>query len=828
MPASLHAGVALVIIGVLPGLVLFRLPIAARDKRAALPLEERWFWQVLLSLSWSVAVTLVLAALSLYSFERLLAVNLAAAAAAALVARRRLFWAGTATKPTASVILVVLLAALATWRFTPAAEYIIGGKDPGAYVNEGIAIDRTGTLFRRDAAVAAVPAAQRDLFFTDYGPTEYYGLRFMGVFLNDPVTGEVIAQFPHLLPASIAIGYGVADVRGALSTVVVWSVLGILAVYLFGVRLVGRPAAFLAVILLALNVVEVWYGGYPNAEVVMQAMLFALLLAFSYVINDDNGFFGWVASAFAVLLIFLRFDSYLAIAGIAAAASLVWIVHRRAIGWGAGVLLVLGSWLAWSYYSGPMKAYFWQYRVNLPAPAVGLLLIAAAYGAVVAAGRAGARARAFLEKVSPPALVAVVIGLAVYALFFRHPVGRLPIADAYGLRLFRDDYVFWPALVAGIAGFALMCWRRFWREPAFFMVFAGFCIFFFYRLRVQHEHFWMARRYLPVILPGLLLLAAAAAVGVSEGRDRPAAWRRVLGTVLLTFIGWQFVTAAAPVAAHVEYAGALRQVEKLAEIVQPRDLAIFESRNADSDMHIFALPLAYAYGRNVLVFESPRPDRRKLEAFLDDASQRYERVLFIASAGTDLLSQQISARPVASVPVMLPEYATAAWNEYPAGPRQKDLSYDVYELSLAPQARRGFSLDVGHQDELHVLRFHASETTEGRSFRWTGPQSFVAVTGLAGSERKLILVMHNGGRPPNAPPAVVEVSFDEVLLGSVEVGHGFRDYELALPEEAVRAAAARADPAQLRLRTVTWNPRELLGSSDHRPLGVMVDRVEIH
>jgi hypothetical protein len=245
-------------------------------------------------------------------------------------------------------------------------------------------------------------------------------------------------------------------------------------------------------------------------------------------------------------------------------------------------------------------------------------------------------------------------------------------------------------------------------------------------------------------------------------------------------------------------------------------------------MHVFALPLAYLYGRNVLILESPRPDRRKFEAFLEDATRRYDRVLFVASAGTDLLSQNISATPIATVPVMLPEYATTAWNEYPSGPRQKDLGYNVYQLRLAPVERRGFSLDVGHEDELHVLRFHARETTEGRSFRWTGPQSFVAVTGLTGAERELLLVMHSGGRPPNAPPAVVEIAFDDVVIGSVEVGDGFRDYKLPLPPDIVRAAAARVDPAILRLRTVTWNPRELLGSPDHRPLGVMIDRVEIH
>ncbi len=46
--------VGALIIGYLPGAVIFRLPIAERQKRAALAAEERVFWQVILSVAWSL------------------------------------------------------------------------------------------------------------------------------------------------------------------------------------------------------------------------------------------------------------------------------------------------------------------------------------------------------------------------------------------------------------------------------------------------------------------------------------------------------------------------------------------------------------------------------------------------------------------------------------------------------------------------------------------------------------------------------------------------------------------------------------------------------
>jgi hypothetical protein len=147
---------------------------------------------------------------------------------------------------------------------------------------------------------------------------------------------------------------------------------------------------------------------------------------------------------------------------------------------------------------------------------------------------------------------------------------------------------------------------------------------------------------------------------------------------------------------------------------------------------------------------------------------------------------------------------------------------------LGEAERTGFVLDVGNFDEPHVLRFHARETTAGRTFRWTRPQSFIAVTGLKGGERELTLVMDDGGRPVTAPPAAVQLFFNNAPLGTVRVEPGFREYRLSLPPNLIRAASESNDPAQLRLVSTTWTPSDFLGGTDNRPLGVMIDRVEIH
>src|SRR3954469_11687960 len=308
----------LVLIGWLPGAGIFRLPWLARRPRRALEAEERVFWGVILSVAVSLSIVLGLAIFHRYSFQRLLLADGFVVALSVALARGRLRFGPAARRVTWTALLPLAIVFVGLWRFFPSSEYIIGGKDPGTYINEGVQIAQRGAIVVRDPVVASVPPFARDLFFPWYGRTDYYSLRFMGFFIQDPETGSVVGQFPHLFPASIAIGYGVDGLSGARRTVGVWAILGLVAVYFAAARLAGRAAGVAAALLLSLHVITVWFAKYPNAEVTMQALLFAALLANARAHVDDDPFFAPVAGFLLGLLLFLRFDVVLGIVGVAA------------------------------------------------------------------------------------------------------------------------------------------------------------------------------------------------------------------------------------------------------------------------------------------------------------------------------------------------------------------------------------------------------------------------------------------------------------------------------------------------------------------------------
>ena len=832
-----------IVIGWLPGAVLYRVPWFARDRRASLAADERLFWQVLISLALSLSAALALAALGRYSLPRVVVADLAIALVLAVVSRFRLRLGPMARRPTVWSLVPLAVILLGTWRCFPPSEYIIGGKDPGVYLNEGVQIAQRGALSASDPTVAAVPNFARDLFFPSENRTDYYSGRFMGFYIQEPEQGHVIGQFPHLFPASIAIGYGLDGLTGARRTVGVWAILGVLAVLFAGARLIGRPAASAAAILLTLHAIEVWFGRYPNAEMVMQPLLFGALLANARAHVDGDAFFAPIAGLLLGLLLFLRFDAVLGVAGIATGLCLTVVAGGR-LRWSFVVTLLAALLLAAAYMLGPMRAYAYLPIVfvsNLPwwQDAALVLVAGLAIGALSVGSRSAALSH-IVKSHAPTLVAAVVCAAAVYALYLRQPGGKLTDYDAFALRTYAYLYMTVPAVLAALFGYALVARQGFWRDPALFVTVAIFAVFFFYKIRIVPEQFWMARRFVPIILPATLLFACGAALaGMQSGSRRTRLLRGSLGFVFLTLLGLHYARVANPLLDHVEYAGIIPKIEQIAGTIHDDDLLIVESRDA-SDTHVLGLPLAYIYDRNVLLLRSRVPDKSAFASFLDWAHTRYARVMFMGGGGTELLSPRWDVRPIAGERFQVPEYEVTT-TTYPRTVHQKEFDYSLY-MFVPPADASGdsgpFALDVGTEDDLHILRFHAKETANGRSYRWSRDVSYISLPSLPAGSRDVTLWMDDGGRPRAVPPADVSISLQlgfeagkppsvDRLLGTVRVGPGFEPYTVAIPPDLSETAASAHQPVRLKLATPVWNPQQLLGSGDDRDLGVMVDRLAV-
>ena len=158
----------------------------------------------LVAMSWT--------ALSLAEFGRFTAVLPIAAFPVAAVFAFRMLTRGRGTGAAPGLAREDLLAvgiACATLLLTlPPDEHLLGGFDPGVYVQTAAAVARSGSLLIDQPDLAALGAEERALLFRRVGNVY---MPFQGMFLL--ADGRIAPQFYHLYPCLMAVAWSVGGVR---------------------------------------------------------------------------------------------------------------------------------------------------------------------------------------------------------------------------------------------------------------------------------------------------------------------------------------------------------------------------------------------------------------------------------------------------------------------------------------------------------------------------------------------------------------------------------------------------------------------------------------
>jgi hypothetical protein len=429
------AVLAALVLFLAPGL-LFLAYLPARE-RARLPADEALFLTVAISTACAAWVALLLAEWG--HFHVLVAAGLVAGVTGllALRLRRRLGWPlrFDSWRRWPPVLALLLLASLLQAR---PSEYLFGGRDPGTYVNAMALIGRTGGIVYTDPAVLALPREFVSLFYREPDkPGTFEWGRFMGFPLERPETGRVLPEFFHLFPAFGAYLFQTMGIKGALATPPVFGILATLAVYFALRRLIGSGPAWFAGLLLATNVLQVWFARFPVSELTSQFLTFLGLLALLRFEARRARAWGALAGAAFGLSLLVRIDSVLILLPL-----LAWVSIRAAEGrlpWPRLLALVVpfallathaalhASFFARKYVHSILTRPYWQ-----QAPATWLVALLALAAASVVVWRFGPRLLVQLEA-RGRALRAVLAGLlvlmAVYAYAVRPALSAAAGAD---------------------------------------------------------------------------------------------------------------------------------------------------------------------------------------------------------------------------------------------------------------------------------------------------------------------------------------------------------------------------------------------------------------
>jgi hypothetical protein len=705
-------------------------------------------------------------------------------------------------------------------------------------------IGRSGGLVYTDPLVLSIPPQDLELFFRHPQNPDFSWGRFMGFPLERPQTGRVFPEFFHLFPAFGAYLFQAVGVKGALATPPVFGILGTLAVFFVLRRLFGAAPALLGALLLASNVVQVWFARYPVSETMSQFLIFLGLLGFSHWEERGGRILGAVAGACLGLSLLVRIDSLL----IGVPVGL-YVLARRARGdlpWRrAAPILVPFALLA---LHALVHATIWsrKYALSITTrpywtwPAWAWMALAgAAILAVVAAPRLGARALRAVEGRSETVSAAaslVLVLLALYAYFLRpelsawaggdgNPKGaalaspgllrdlgfaRLAAHDAQSF--YRLGWFVTPlGELLGLLGLLLLLRR--WRSAYFLPVLVGltFALFYFYKIRVWNDYYFALRRFVPVVLP--MLIGVAAFFLVSLGRRRGA--RRLVAAILAAVLLASYARDTARIATHVEWKGAVNFALDVARRFGPEDVVIFEQR---ASIHLLSLPLWAVHGVNILELARFNPDPAALQHLIESWRGRYRNIYFVKTWRTDLCGTFLEH--VQDYPFVTTEWERTL-DRPPRAAEPRALFFSISrvaapgELVVPPLPE----VDVGGTD-VQVSGFFDKEGGKDRTFRWSGPCGSVYLPAAAPGAT-LTLTASVGNRPLPSPVSA-RVSLNGTPLGALPLGPEWTESAFTLPDPLP------AGPPVLRLDVPAFRPANVVpGSDDTRDLGLMLDRIRV-
>lgn len=556
------------------------------------------------------------------------AVPLAGGTAAAVLVGFRLLRSRHEYAPALDLAGLAIPLVVAIGLFFPPDEWILGNADPGVYVNGGVTIARTGGIVLQTPIFAALPSAARDELLLH--PVTYEAPSRLPGFYNlsypiggGPVTlnDRTIPWGFHLYPSILAIGYTVGGLTGELLTIPLLALTAVGGFYLFVRRLFGTAIATLAALFLVLSPAQIWFARFPAAEVLVQLLIFGGLLCFVLMVDTKSTTAALLAGV-CLGEIHLAKIEYIPLVAIVGGYAFIRTVQdhadRNLVAFvsayaALGVHASIHATAIASFYAHiHLFPYFELFATHWRLAAGAMLVTMSAAMAIIKWRR---RLIEFLrhdrlDVAAQIGLPLMIGGLAAYGYYIRPFAtvagpGVAPLDDAAinNLQSFvrLGWYVTPLGLLLGTIGWMLLAIRGRSHRSSLFLAIAVFAtIYFLADAQVTPMHYWAARRWLPITIPGFFLAIAYALHTLVPMRRRRLAELVTPAAFILVILA-ALAGADRPLIRYVEYRGATSQIATLAGQLAPDGLSLFP--NGDPGLRL-AMPLQIIFSREAIVYSS--------------------------------------------------------------------------------------------------------------------------------------------------------------------------------------------------------------------------------
>lgn len=557
--------------------------------------------------------------------------------------------------------LLLLWFILAVWLFFRPHQLITGAGDAGVYVNLSANIHRTGSILIQDSGLAELERSLQETFLRDVRNPEADSYLLPAYFVTDAAVGEIMPQFYPLHPVWYAIGYALGGLQTTLMMTGLWALLASLAIYLF-MRQIGRwPFAFLALVVLSLNGMQVWFARYPTSEALTQFLLWAGLWATAVWLSNRPQAKMWALLAGASLgnVFLVRIDVLFIVPVLALVVVWQWRRRQPGVFWFAVplVVLIVHSLIHALWQSRPYFFDLYNYAVlSLLRGQTGLIV-------VVGVGVAGLALFAYffkpimqlLNRYRRPFLSVIILalaGLAIYAWFIRpYSADIIAYNDQFsGTSLTKYDhenllrlgwYLSPIGVWLGVLGICWLVWRVNWQTAVMLLITLFFTVFYIWEIRNNPTQIYAMRRYVPAVLP-LFTIAGGYFIDHCQLKINNHRLKHIVPVALAVLWLGSTAWSARGFVSQVDYAGLPEQIEQFANGLDSESVILWNYQQPISVGDQLGTPLKFQHEHDIYIL-------RNLDA-LDDAAlvrmiekwQNTGRSIYWAGDPAWLEAQQIS------------------------------------------------------------------------------------------------------------------------------------------------------------------------------------------
>lgn len=179
---------------------------------------------------------------------------------------------------------LLVLLVIGALLFSRPAEMLRGALDSGVYINAGVALGCTGSIFQRDVLMRQLndDTGESGQLMQGLNRDRYVlaRLRMPGFYVYDKQAALVVPQHYFLYPVWIGLLYSIFGIWGALYATPLLALLAAVAVYFFARRALSPGSALVALALLVVCPVTIWFARYPVSEVITGLLAFSSFYAF--------------------------------------------------------------------------------------------------------------------------------------------------------------------------------------------------------------------------------------------------------------------------------------------------------------------------------------------------------------------------------------------------------------------------------------------------------------------------------------------------------------------------------------------------------------------